>query len=206
MKLTAKLVSAAAAAVALAGIAAPAFAAGAPPETARLDPFTGKLTTSYTLRAGIAYYFWQYDPNENYCVYGGRAGAHLVMHDTCNGNNAADDWTAGTWGGSGPWAGDYYLKDALGYCALDPSGHSNARLETEPCAKVGGQAWYLINALYSGAWVWINGYSVSVHSHWWVVAADAYGDQKNGAWVVSATVVPGGSGGSYPPDTSWNGP
>ena len=196
-------VSAAGAATATAAPALPAHTAVSQHKPAKIDPFTGKLTTQYlTKRDGAettTYYLWEYAANTNYCIVApGQVGGALTL-DTCDIQNSNEMWTAVAMPASSAWTtyseirSDVEIQNGVGQCADDVGGADNVQVLSENCAVVGGQAWT------DDYPAWLNAIAFSKGSPPYQGVTLDYGTTKVGAWIVTNPY----SGGTLPTDMKW---
>jgi hypothetical protein len=193
-------VSAAGATTATAATALPAHTAVSHGKPAKLDPFTGKLTTQYSTKRDGAetttYYLWPYAANTKYCAEdsGGYTGAPLELFNDCNTSLSNDMWTTVKIT-SGTYDSYQEIKSEDGLCIDDAGGADNVQILMENCAVVGGQAWILERA-------WLNGINYVVNKAPYQAITLDYGTVKNGAWIVTNNYYSG----TVPTAELWAGP
>jgi hypothetical protein len=190
--------SAAGAATATAATAGQAHRTVTHDKPAKLDPFTGKLTTRYWTRKNGAktttYYLWEYAANTGYCATDSGAVPGTLILATCNDQLENDLWT--TVGiTTGDWAGYDEIESESGRCIDDPGGANNIQIEMETCAVVGGQTWA------DDTPAWFNAIAFSKGKTPYQAVTLDYGTVKENAWIVTNNY----SGGALPTDMKWDG-
>jgi hypothetical protein len=178
---------------ATAAVAVPKSAITATVKPAKMDPFTGRMTTQYATLDGTTYYEIVAE-GANYCIStnGGGSGTDLVL-EGCSATNSSDLWAATPAGGQ--WGGylSIFNKGNNNLCIDDVNGEDNIRLPVDTCAAVGGQSWYSTSTDpgIGGACIWENAIAVSKLKPAEDITDD-YGDLGDGDWVITLkdTVTP----------------
>jgi hypothetical protein len=187
-----------------AAVAVPPSAITATVKPAKMDPFTGRMTTQYATLDGTTYYEIVAEGTSKYCIStnGGGSGTDLVL-EGCSTSTSSDLWAAAAWGGTN-WNGDEYVfnKANNNLCIDDAGGDNNIRLPVETCAEVGGQAWQTnsTNPGEGGACIWMNAIGI-VNGTQIEDITDDNGDLGDGDWVIALK----DTGYPWASDQTWGG-
>jgi hypothetical protein len=181
-------VSVAGAATATAGTA-PKARAAAHDKPARLDPFTGKMTTRYLIKRDGAestdYFYWTYAADSNECVSDPGVNGGTVTGDQCQVAYGNQLWAPVSMPSSGTWRGDSEIESSVqinsgvNRCIDDPGGADNIKIVMENCAVVGGQAWANNDP------EWLNAIALNNAKPPYQAVTLDYGTVKNGTWIVT---------------------
>lgn len=177
-------------------VAVPPSAITAAVKPAKLDPFTGRMTTQYATLDGTTYYEIVAEGDSSYCVStnGGGNDSDLVL-EGCSTSNSSDLWATTAEGGD--WTGylQIFNKGNNDLCIDDAGGGDNVRLPVETCSVVGGQSWDSTSTDpgIGGYCIWQNAIGISDGTAPEDITDD-YGDLGDGDWVIAlkdtATPIP----------------